>query len=186
MAKKKDKEKKKKAEEGQEEKKKGGKLKWIIIIILVLGLLGGGGFFAYKKFFAGKKTSSAPTEQQTKSSSKQGKKGEKKEGEQTPKLQAKLVSLPTILVNLADPLGKRYLKISIEIEVKGKDPGTLVEKDMPMIKDALIMLLSSKTYDDLSTLEKKYKLKIEIAQRLNQIFGKPLVTNVFFTQFLIQ
>ena len=185
MAKNKDKEKKKKGEEGQEEKKKGGKLKWIIIIVLVLGLLGGGGFFAYKKFFAGKKTAPS-TEKEAKSSGKEGKKGEKKEGEKTPKLQAKLVSLPTILVNLADPLGKRYLKISIEIEVKGKDPEKLVEKDMPMIKDALIMLLSSKTYDDLSTLEKKYKLKLEIAQRLNQIFGKPLVTNVFFTQFLIQ
>ncbi len=184
MAKKKDKE-KKKDQEGQEEKKKGGKLKWIIIIVLVLGLLGGGGFFAYKKFFAGKKAAPS-TEKEAKSSGKEGKKGEKKEAEKTPKLQAKLVSLPTILVNLADPLGKRYLKISIEIEVKGKDPGKLVEKDMPMIKDALIMLLSSKTYDDLSTLEKKYKLKLEIAQRLNQIFGKPLVTNVFFTQFLIQ
>ncbi len=182
----KDKKKKKEKEEGgEEQKKKGGKLKWIIIIVLALGLLGGGGFFAYKKFFAGKKE--APkTEEKAKTEEKGGKKGEKKGEEEKPKLQAKLVSLPTILVNLADPLGKRYLKISIEIEVKGKDPGALVEKDMPMIKDALIMLLSSKTYDDISTLAKKYKLKMEIARRLNQIFGKPLVTNVFFTQFLVQ
>jgi len=57
---------------------------------------------------------------------------------------------------------------------------------MPMIKDALILLLSSKTYDDLASLEKKYKLKLEIAQRLNQIFEKPIVTKVFFTEFLVQ
>ncbi len=57
---------------------------------------------------------------------------------------------------------------------------------MPMIKDTLIMLLSSKTFDDLATLEKKYALKMEIAQRLNQIFEKPIVTKVFFTEFLVQ
>lgn len=183
MAKKKKEDKNK---EQAQEKKKSGKLKLIIILVLILGLLGGGGFFAYKKFFSSKKENTKIEEKtQSQESGKEQKGG--KEGEEThPPLKAKLVELPTILVNLADPLGRRYLKISIEIEVKGKNPGAIVEKKMPMIKDALILLLSSKTYDDLASLQKKYELKMEIAQRLNQIFGKPLVTRVFFTEFLVQ
>jgi flagellar FliL protein len=173
----------------QEEGKKSGKLKLIIILLVALGLLGGGGFFAYKKFFSSKKEKPKVEQKETKEQENKNKKGEQKgkgEQEQISNLETKLVQLPTILVNLSDPLGKRYLKISIEIEVKDKDPTPLVEKKMPMIKDALILLLSSKTYDDLASLEKKYKLKLEIAQRLNQIFEKPIVTKVFFTEFLVQ
>lgn len=61
-----------------------------------------------------------------------GGKYKKKEGggseEQPPQMKSSLIQLPTIIVNLADPLGKRYLKVTIEIEVKGKDPGKLVEE----------------------------------------------------------
>ena len=183
---------KKDQDKTQEELKKKGRLKLIIILLVILSLLGGGGYFAYKKFFAAKKqTTDAPKEKKGDKKQEEEKtkdKGEKKaEGEQPrPQLETSLVQLPTIIVNLADPLGKRYLKVSIEIEVKGKDPGKLVEEKMAMIKDTLIMLLSSKTFDDISSLEKKYALKMEIAQRLNQIFEKPIVTKVYFTDFLVQ
>lgn len=175
----------KKKEQTTEEPKKKSKLLLIIILLLVLGIIGGGGFFAYKKFFAKDKETKVEKTEEAKDEKKD--KGDKEKGEEAkPTLQTKLVQLPTILVNLADPLGKRYLKISIELEIKGKEPDKLIEQKMPIIKDTLILLLSSKTFDELSTLEKKYKLKMEIAQRLNQILEKPIVTNVFFTEFLVQ
>ena len=180
---------KKEQDKTQEEPKKKSKLKLIIILLVALGLLGGGGYFAYKKFFAtNKQTTQSSKEKDAKKEEKKKdkkNKGEKTE-EQPPQLQTSLVQLPTIIVNLADPLGKRYLKVSIEIEVKGKDPENLVKEKMPIIKDTLIMLLSSKSYDEISSLEKKYALKMEIAQRLNQIFEKPIVTKVYFTDFLVQ
>ncbi len=179
-----------KKETEAEQPKKKSKLLLILILLLVLALVGGGGFFAYKKFFAKNKEETKVEKKEQKieeAKEEQKKKGDKgQEKESLPAIQTKLVQLPTILVNLADPLGRRYLKISIELEVKGTEPEKLIEKKMPIIKDTLILLLSSKTFDDLSTLDKKYKLKMEIAQRLNQILEKPIVTNVFFTEFLVQ
>ncbi len=101
-------------------------------MLLALGLLGGGGFFAYKKnFLPAKIKLQRPPKKRGQKKNKRGK-IQKKEGggseEQPPQMKSSLIQLPTIIVNLADPLGKRYLKVTIEIEVKGKDPGKLVEE----------------------------------------------------------
>ena len=48
------------------------------------------------------------------------------------------------------------------------------------------MLLSSKSYADLSPAENKLMLKNEIVDRLNQILGGPKVTRAFFTDMVIQ
>ncbi len=171
--------------EEEKKEKKGGKKKFLIIGLALL-ILGGGGFFGYKYFFAKKKENPQKTEKSVEK--KEGeKKGEKsKEEGQQEKVVTEIVSLPTILVNLADPLGRRYLKVSISLEVKGKDSPMLIEKHTPQIKDSLILLLSSKTFEDLSTFDKKLALKREIVKRLNQILGKSIIRRVFFTEFIIQ
>jgi len=176
--------KKKKEEEPKEgeEKKKGGKLKWIIIGVIVLGLLGGGGFFAYKYFLAPKKKQedvNASSEQPSESKEEQAKDGQK----QGP---TEIYSLPSFIVNLADPLGRRYLKIGIDVELLNKKVVAELEKKMPEIKDAIILLLSSKTYSQISTVEGKLALKQEIVARLTQILGKGKVINVYFTEFVVQ
>ncbi len=172
------------AEEKEDEKKPKSKKKFIIIGIALL-LLGGGGFFGYKFFLA------KPKEQPTKATEQVEKKGEtkkekKKKEEQPKEIVTKVVPLPTLLVNLADPLGRRYLKISISIEVKGEKTPSLIEEDTPKIKDTLILLLSSKTFDDLNSFDKKIELKKEIVERINQILGKPVVRRVYFTEFIVQ
>jgi flagellar FliL protein len=94
--------------------------------------------------------------------------------------------MPPFVVNLADPLGRRYLKLSLEIEVKNKSVLEKTEKAMPRIKDALLLLLSSKSYSDLASMENKIALKNEIISRLGQIVGNGNVSNVYFTEFIVQ
>jgi flagellar FliL protein len=167
-------------ENGQEPKKKSGLLKWIILLILLLAL-GGGGYFAYLKFFAGNPEDKPAAEQQQEEQAQ--------EGDQN---QAAIpgsgftVSLPTFVVNLADPLGRRYLKLGIDVEVVSEEATAELNKKQPMVKDALILLLSSKTYQDLSTMENKILLKKEIVDRLNQIMGGSKVLQVYFTDMVIQ
>jgi len=48
------------------------------------------------------------------------------------------------------------------------------------------MLLSSKTSEELSTLEGKILLRKEIVDRLNQALGQATVARVYFTDFVIQ
>ncbi|CCO23035.1 flagellar basal body-associated FliL family protein [Maridesulfovibrio hydrothermalis] len=164
-------------EKGEEPKKKGGLLKWIILLVLLLAL-GGGGFFAYQKFFA------APAEDAAEAPAAE----EAAVDPDAPPLPGDgfNVTLPTFVVNLADPLGRRYLKLGIDVEVISEEAVAELSKKEPMVKDTLILLLSSKTYQDLSSMESKILLKKEIVDRLNQIMGGSKVLQVYFTDMVIQ
>lgn len=163
-------------ESGEEPKKKGGLLKWIILVVL-LAALGGGGFFAYQKFFAAPPEDAAEAPQEdTAADPDQG----PLPGE------GFNVTLPTFVVNLADPLGRRYLKLGVDVEVVSEEAVAELSKKEPMVKDTLILLLSSKTFQDLSSMESKILLKKEIVDRLNQILGGSKVLQVYFTDMVIQ
>ena len=164
-------------------KKKSAIVKWLILLIL-LAALGAGGFFAYQHFFAKK---GGPQNATAQGETVGNQAGDEDEGdEDEPGQQPQMFSMPSFVVNLADPLGRRYLKMSLEIEVKNEAALEKTEKSLPRIKDALLLLLSSKTYGDLSTMEDKIALKNEILSRLSQIVGNGKVTNVYFTEFIIQ
>jgi len=96
------------------------------------------------------------------------------------------VTLPTFMVNLADPLGRRYIKLTLEVEVNGEETVTSVNENMARIRDSIILLLSSKSYADLAPMENKLHLKNEIVERLNQILGGPKVARVYFSEIIIQ
>lgn len=157
----------------EEKKKKGGMLKWIIIAVILIAL-GVGGYFGYTMFFAAPDEESAQTEET--------------DGAQAPleELEGQLVPLPTFLVNLADPLGRRYLKLGVEVEVRDADAQAALAKYEAKVKDTLLLLLSSKTYDGLSSMKAKVELKQEIADRLNQILGNGSVLRVYITEMVIQ
>jgi flagellar FliL protein len=161
-------------EELVQEGKKGGKLKWIIIAVALIAL-GVGGYFGYTMFLA------PPDEAQTAEQDGAGGQGEPLES-----LEGQLVPLPTFLVNLADPLGRRYLKLGVEVEVRDEKAQEALLKNEARIKDTLLLLLSSKTYDSLSTMKAKVELKQEIADRLNQIIGKGSILRVYITEMVIQ
>ena len=189
------------AEEGKK-KKKGGFLKYVILVVLLL-VLGGGGYFAYLKFFAAKPPAPAaeapaegqPAAEEKKAEDAHAPKAEEKKAEGghgeakgghggKDKAPSNNVPLPAFVVNLADPNARRYLKIVLDVEMTGNPE--LLEANMPKIRDALLMLLSSKTSQDLGTLEGKILLRKEIVDRLNQAIGQAKVARVYFTDFVIQ
>lgn len=157
----------------EEPKKKKGFLKWIILAVLLLALAGGG-YFAYMKFLA-------PPPDQAEQSGESG--GD--EAMETAE-DGIMVTLPVMVVNLADPLGRRYLKLGLEVEVINEDAQMELDNAMPKVKDKLILLLSSKTFDQLSSMQAKMDLKNEIVNRLNQIVGKNKVLNVYITEMVVQ
>jgi flagellar FliL protein len=175
--------------DGEAPKKSKKKMILIIIIILLVAALGAGGFFGYK-WWMGKKVpggSDNATEQETKT--EHG--GEAKSSGHGDNATAvagagEIVSIPPLLVNLADPQGRRYLKIALDVELKDKAAADELNKNMPKVKDALLLLLSSKTYEVLSTLEDKIMLKKEIVERLSLVLGEQKVLRVYITEIVIQ
>jgi flagellar FliL protein len=164
------------ADQEQTPKKKRSKLKLALVVLPVLVLLGVGGYFAYTMVLGG---SSGPDQK-----AENGKEGP--EANATRQAETAMVEMPTLLVNLADPLGKRYLKMTASLEVNSQEAADRISSKMPKIKDSMIMLLSSKTYEQLSSMENKILLKKGIVKRLNQILGTAVVRRVYFTEFIIQ
>ncbi|MFT4300467.1 MAG: flagellar basal body-associated FliL family protein [Desulfovibrio sp.] len=96
-----------------------------------------------------------------------------------------VLPLPSITVNLSDPAGRRYLKMSMEVEVNS-DVSAALQANNARIRDAIIMLLAGKNYADIATPDGKVLLKAEVAARLNQILGAQRVIRVYFTDFVVE
>jgi len=94
---------------------------------------------------------------------------------------------PAFLVNLADPGGNRYLKLTLALELsRDKNfPNEITAKE-PRIKDIIISVLTSKTYDEVSTFQGKISLKQEMMRRLNAIMSNGRITDVYITEFIVQ
>jgi len=150
--------------EKEEEKPKKPKLKLIIIGVIVL-LLGAGGFFGYSKY---KKANEKDTEKEEQVSI--------------------IIPLRSFVVNLFDKkgIGKRYLKISMELEVAKEEDKLKIDNHIPQLRDTVLILLSSQTLKDINTMEGKLELKHEILLRMNQMLGNKTVRRIFFTEFVVQ
>ena len=143
-------------------------LKKILILAFIGLLLAGGGLVAYILV-----TDEPPV-------------GKEAQASQPAPKHVVTMPLDPFLVNLADKESRRYLKLKVELEVDNEGTAKELEKSLPRIRDALILLLSSKTYLDLSSYEGKQQLKQEIKKRVTALPGGSKVSEVFFTEFVAQ
>ena len=70
------------------------------------------------------------------------------------------------------------------ISSEEQKPG--IDQYKPLINDSVLILLSSKTYNELGTVEGKIQLKQELIMRMNQVLGVPMVKKIYFTEFVVQ
>ena len=156
-------------EEQQPPKKKSKALLFIVLGIGIL-LLGGGGYFAYTNFLAPK-----PAAEEM---------GAEEKAPQP--LIGEIFALEPFVVNLADPKGKRYLKIKIELELESPEAVAQAEKVAPKLRDMVIMMLTSLTFEDVMTPEGKIRIRDELFERFNQIMRPQRIKNIYFTEFVVQ
>jgi len=96
----------------------------------------------------------------------------------------KVVPLETFIVNLAESKGRKVLKINMELEVKGDDILQEIDNRKAQIRDFIIIILSSKTYEQVSTKEGKDNLRNEIKDQVNSFLSKGKIQNVYFTELI--
>ena len=97
-----------------------------------------------------------------------------------------LYTLDTMIVNLADHGGKRYLRVTMALELSDPEAETTIESRLPQIRDAILMILPAKNYDDISTTEGKIALRNEVMENINGLMTKGQVNNIYFTEFVVQ
>ncbi len=97
-----------------------------------------------------------------------------------------VMELEPFLLNLADLNELRFLKVSIKLELDRPEEKTDFQSKVPAIRDALLVLLSSKESQLLRTVNGKRRIREEIMTRVNGVMSKGKIANVFFTDFIIQ
>ncbi len=96
----------------------------------------------------------------------------------------KVIPLETFIVNLSGTKGRRIAKVNMELELQGPQVQLEIEKRKAQIRDIIIIILSSKTYDEVAQREGKDSLKNEIKDTLNAFLTKGKILNVYFTEFI--
>lgn len=147
---------------------KKGKSKLLLIIVALIVLLGGGGAGAW--WYMGKKAEAAPAEE--------------------PATPPGFITLDPFIVNLADPGGRRFLRISLRLLVKSEEEAKeLEEKELVLLqaRSAVLELLATQKSEELQTPEGKTELKKQIAEKATAAFGGHVeVTDVLFAEFVVQ
>ena len=173
-------------EEAGEEEKKGLPIKLILIVVGVLALAGGG-YFAYTNFFQ---------EEAVEESAEKDKNGEEGEedgegagGENTEELPpgvGVMFTMDPFVVNLAGSNGKRFLKVTATLELSSPEVNPEFEENLQKITDSILVLLSSKSFEDVYSVQGKFKLKDEITTRVNRFLVVGHVKDAYFTEFIVQ
>lgn len=114
-----------------------------------------------------------------------------------------MLNMSTKIINLVDPGGRRYIRVTVVVEVAPDNPEyeTLPEEEkiayltafeeklnskLPIMDDTVITLLSTKTYEDLYTAEGKEALRAEILATLQEKLPDLHILAIYFTEFVVQ
>ena len=162
-------------------------IKLVIIIALVALVMGVGGAVVAVKFLGGSSKVEDGTETHKPEASVKG--GAFKGAGGTHGQSAApgvMFDLEPFIVNLADAPDIRYLKLTVKLEAENEAVTTELSARIPQIRDAVLVLLSSKDVNAVRTTQGKFQLRDEITQRINGLLPKPGIRSAYFTEFVVQ
>lgn len=156
---------------GVEEGKTGGKKKLIIIVVLALLLIGGGGAAAYFFLFSDSSDS-----------------GETRAAPLEPSVYLSLE--PAFTVDFMVDGRRRYLQLNMTLKSRNSRQVDAVKQHEPLIRNSLVLLFSSQSFEELKTAEGKMALKEASLNAVNGILeqetGQAGMDDVLFTSFVMQ
>jgi flagellar FliL protein len=167
-------------ESGEEKEGDGGNVgSKTVLIIIIAGFvlfmaMAGAGFYILWQKMPGSPANSVTV---SKSATEKG---------QPTKGLGPLYALNPFVVNLAGGGGKRFLRVKMDFELKDQTIFEKVRAQFPRVKDKILTILSAKKFEDINTVKGKSDLRAEIAATIDTLFSKGAVTNVYFTEFVIE
>ncbi|QOP46020.1 flagellar basal body-associated protein FliL [Sulfurimonas paralvinellae] len=97
-----------------------------------------------------------------------------------------LYPLDTFTVNLKSDSGRRYLKVTMSLELEGEELSMELDAKAPVLRDRIIRILSSKTLEEISSKKGKQKVSEQIMDTLNAMLTDGRIKGIYFTEFVIQ
>ncbi len=158
------------------EEEGGGKKKLIIIIAAALVVLLGAGATAYFLFLK----KDPPPEEET--------------NEQVEMIQPEIddaeigpmINIEEFIVNIISEDTAHYVKASLTLELTNELVQEEATKRMPQIRDAVLLLIGNKTFEELQDLQGKKQVKAELKNRINTFLKTGKVKSIYMTNFVVQ
>ena len=153
-----------------ESAKKGKGMKLAVIGGVTVLILAGGGYFAMGMLSSKEGAAAKTTTAKVNLSDKP----------------APVFNMKSFIVNLAGSKGRRYLKITMSLQLDAADVQIEIERKMPQLRDQILTVLSGKSYEDIRDAVGKRRLRRELVSRVNRILKTGKTHRVFLTEFVIQ
>ena len=142
-------------------KPKSKKLLYILIGVVVLALVGAGGAFYLLK----KNTAVDEDGEETSQSAKE---------DRASRSPPTFLPLEAMVVNLADPGGNRFAQLGITLQVEDAKTAEAMKVYMPSIRNAILMLISQRSSENMLQMEGKEKLSADIVREVSRVMDYPL------------
>ena len=148
-----------------------------VVMVFMLGL-GGGLFMMWNKLSA--------METQAQGTAEDGEQADPDTPVPVEELLGPIFPLDTFIVNLADKGGKRYLRVTIDLELDSKELESEVAKRLPQVRDSILTILPTKSFEDISSAKGKTTLRDQMLERINGLLARGQITNIYFKEFVVQ
>jgi flagellar FliL protein len=96
---------------------------------------------------------------------------------------------PPLVVNFEDGAAVRFLQITMEAMSKDQKAIDSVQKNVPLIRNNLLLIMSNRDYQSLMSREGKEKLRQEALTEVHAVQkkeGSPPIDDLLFTSFVVQ
>ena len=96
---------------------------------------------------------------------------------------------PPLVVNFEDGSVVRFLEISMEVMAHDQKAIDGVQKNIPLIRNNLLLLMSNRNYQSMMSRDGKDKLRQEALAEVRAVQkkeGSPDVDDILFTSFVVQ
>jgi flagellar protein FliL len=97
-----------------------------------------------------------------------------------------MIDITEFIVNIISADGNHYVKTALTLELTTPASKEEITQRMPQIRDAILLLIGNKTFEELQDLEGKKILKAEIMSKINGFLQSGKVKSIFFTEFVVQ
>jgi flagellar FliL protein len=97
-----------------------------------------------------------------------------------------IYTIKDIVINPAGTGGTRFLSVSFAFELQTAELEKEFEAREPVIRDALITILSSKTVAQLTDPKEKEIVRYQIGKRVAELLKTEQLAGVYYTDFVLQ
>ena len=74
----------------------------------------------------------------------------------------------------------------MDLELGNPEMESEVSQRLPQVRDSILMILPTKRFEDISTVQGKTALRDEIMETMNAYLLKGKITNIYFKEFVVQ